>query len=270
MDRRVSGFLLPKVGASITECEDAFWFWPSDWPAERGDGNPRPLRVIIADGASESMLAGRWAWQLTTVFAAAQEDLGTAPGFISAYERAVAGWEAKLVGYKRERADRNSPIRWYEEPGLARGAYSTLLAAEFRWPADGGGAYWTAAAVGDSCLFQVRGGELRRAVPVGASADFGYQPALLSSSGTDAEVLCRHLSIETGDLATGDTCYLATDALSAWFLRMAESGEAKDEPWRPLRELDGGSQDEFGELIGKLRDDGAIRDDDTTLVRVDL
>jgi hypothetical protein len=271
MDRQVSGFWLPKVNASAAEYEDAYWFGRGAGDAGGwADGDPRSLRVVITDGASESMLARRWAWHLTTVFAAAPEDLSTGPGFTAAYERAVAGWAAEVTRYKKERADRNSPIQWYEEPGLARGAYSTLLAAEFRWAADGEGAYWTAAAIGDSCLFQVRGGDLRRAVPMGSSADFGNQPALLSSNGTDAEVLGRHLSVETGDLAPGDTCYLATDALSAWFLRMAESGQAKDEPWRPLRELDGGGQDEFRELIGKLRDDGAIRDDDTTLVRVDI
>jgi hypothetical protein len=102
------------------------------------------------------------------------------------------------------------------------------------------------------------------------SAGFSNQPALLSSSGTTAEVLGRHLSVKTGDLRPGDTCYLATDALSAWFLRMAETGESWNEPWRPLQLLDESNQDEFRELIGKLRDDGVIRDDDTTLVRVDM
>ena len=100
------------------------------------------------------------------------------------------------------------------------------------------------------------------------SAGFGNQPALLSSSGTAAEVLGRHLSIKTGHLYPGDTCYLATDALSAWFLRMVETGESWNEPWRPLQFLD--DSDQFKELIGKLRHDGAIRDDDTTLVRVDM
>jgi hypothetical protein len=51
---------------------------------------------------------------------------------------------------------------------------------------------------------------------------------------------------------------------------MAETGESWNEPWRPLQLLDESNQDEFRELIGKLRDDGAIRDDDTTLVRVDM
>jgi Protein phosphatase 2C len=264
MGWRVSAFKLPKIGASDTENEDAYWHGPG-WG---GDDDPQSLRVIIADGASESLLAGRWARHLTEVFAAAPEDIGTGTGFIAAYERAAAGWQAELARYVQERADRNSPIQWYEEPGLARGAYSTLLAAEFRSSADGEDAYWVAAALGDSCLFQVRAGELRDAVPLYDSVGFSNQPALLSSSGTAAEVLGRHLSIKTGDLYPGDTCYLATDALSAWFLRMVETGESWNEPWRPLQFLD--DSDQFRELIGKLRHDGAIRDDDTTLVRVDM
>lgn len=263
MDWQVNAFWLPKVGAVEAEYEDAYWYGPG----EGGDGR---LRVIVADGASESLLAGRWARYLTAVFRSSPERIGTEAGFTAAYQRAAAGWAAELARYKQERADRNSPIQWYEEPGLARGAYSTLLAAEFAPGHYGADAQWTAAALGDSCLFVVRGGELHDAVPMGSSADFGNQPALLSTGGTAAEVLSRHLSTKTGDLALGDTCYLATDALSAWFLRMAETGEAKDEPWRPLRELDDSDPDEFRELIGKLRGDGMIRDDDTTLVRVDV
>ena len=267
MDWQVNVFWLPKVGAAEAEYEDAYWYGPDEGST---DDDPQFLRVIVADGASESMLAGRWAQHLTTVFGLSPASIGAEAGFIAAYQQAAAGWETELARYKQERATRNSPIQWYEEPGLARGAYSTLLAVEFRLEPDGEGAYWTAAALGDSCLFIVRGGELRDAIPMSRSADFGNQPALLSSGGLDAEVLSRHLHVRTGDLAAGDTCYLATDALSAWFLRMVETGEAKDEPWRPLQELDDIDQDEFKELIGKLRGDGVIRDDDTTLVRVDI
>jgi hypothetical protein len=267
MNGQVNAFWLPKVGAAAAEYEDA-WYGPGE--DGNGDDEPQLLRVIVADGASESMLAGRWAQYLTKVFWSSPESIGTQAGFIAAYQRAAAGWEAELARYMQECAERNSPIQWYEEPGLARGAYSTLLAAEFRLGPGGEDAYWTAAALGDSCLFVVRGGELRDAIPMSSSADFSNQPALLSSGGLDAEVLSRHLNVKTGDLAAGDTCYLATDALSAWFLRMAETGEAKDEPWRPLQELDDSDQGEFKELIGKLRGDGMIRDDDTTLIRVDI
>ena len=264
MEWSASAFWLPKIGAADTEYEDAYWCGPG--PAASDD--PPFLRVVIADGASESLLAGRWARHLTAVFWAAPENVGTGTGFTAAYQRAAAGWPAELARYVRERAERNAPIQWYEEPGLARGAHSTLLAAEFRCSPDGEDAYWAAAALGDSCLFQVRGGELRDATPLDDSAGFGNQPALLSSNGTAAEVLGRHLSVKAGDLRPGDTVYLATDALSAWFLRMAETGESRNEPWRPFQVLD--DSDQFRELIGKLRGDGAIRDDDTTLVRVDL
>lgn len=264
MGWQVSAFMLPKIGAPDAEYEDAYRYGPG----AGGDDDAHSLRVIIADGASESMLAGRWARHLTQTFGTAPENVGTEAGFFAAYQRATTGWAAELAWYKQERADRDSPIQWYEEPGLARGAHSTLLAAEFRRSPDGEYAYWDAAALGDSCLFQVRGGVLLDAFPMGDSAGFGNQPPLLSSSGTAAEVLGRHLSTKTGDLCTGDTCYLATDALSAWFLRMAETGESWNEPWRPLQFLD--DSDQFTELIGKLRDDGGIRDDDTTLVRVDM
>jgi hypothetical protein len=249
----------------MTECEDAYWVGPER--GDFGDYDPRTLRVIVADGASESMLAGRWASHLVRVFGTAPENLGTKDGFIAAYQRAADSWGAEVARYMLERADRNSPIQWYEEPGLARGAHSTLLVVEFNSESDGEGVRWTALALGDSCMFQVRGEDLWCAFPMKSSDDFSNQPPLLSSNGTDAEVLSQHLNIQAGDLAPEDTCYMATDALSAWFLGTVES---RDQPWRPLRMLDETAQGEFLELIETLRYDGKIRDDDTTLVRVDV
>ncbi len=255
----VNRFRLPKKGAALPECEDASWVGPGDGD-DGDDYDLEFLRVIVADGASESMLAGRWAEHLVTAFGQAPWDLGTAAGFTAAYAHAVESWPAKVAAYKQQRAARNSPIQWYEEPGLSRGAYSTLLAVEFRRT------YWTATALGDTCLFHFHDEERFRPFPLENSADFTNQPALLSSHGTDPEILARHLRIETGDLAAGDTFYLATDALSAWFLKSVEEA---DPQWRTLRWLDASAPHEFPELIDKLRDDGKIRDDDTTLVRVD-
>lgn len=261
----VNSFRLPKRGASATECEDAYWV--GTVPGEFGGSGMEILRVIVADGASESLLAGRWASHLVNAFGTAPENLETRSGFIAAYQRAADEWEAEVARYKQERVDRNAPIQWYEEPGLARGAHATLLAVEFRPARDGEGARWTATALGDSCVFQVRGGALRRAFPMTSSNDFNTQPPLMSSNKMDAEVLGRHLMIQTGSLLPEDTYYLATDALSAWFLSTVESS---DQPWRTLRVLEETAQGEFPELIEKLRDDGKIKNDDTTLVRVDV
>lgn len=261
----IDTFWLPKRGAAASEYEDAYEVVGHE--GDVGDHGLISLRVIIADGASESMLASRWARHLVREFGAAPEELGTSAGFTAVYERAVDGWEPEVARYMQERAERDSPIQWYEEPGLARGAYSTLLAVEFYHDPENGCARWTAAAIGDSCLFQMRANELHRAFPMVNSEDFNYQPPLLSSRGADADVLSRYLVFEAGDLEAGDTCCIATDALSAWFLGAAEAG---DQPWNTIEVLEESAPAEFGELIDKLRDDGRIRDDDTTLVRVNV
>jgi hypothetical protein len=77
---------------------------------------------------------------------------------------ALASWPAILDGYMRHRANIGRPIAWYEEPGIQRGAFATFIGLEFR---DGGGpdhgGAFTVGAVGDACLFQIRGGRLRLA-----------------------------------------------------------------------------------------------------------
>jgi hypothetical protein len=260
MQGRVNTFGLPKRGAADSEYEDACQVADDD--THGGD-----LRIVVADGASESMLARRWAWQLVTLFAMAVEDVSTLAGFSAAYQRAADTWEVEVAQYKQEREERNFPIQWYEEPGLAKGAYSTLLVADFRRGLDGQFVSWTAASIGDSCLFQVRDRELYSRFPIDSSEDFDNQPPLLNSHGTSPEVLDRYLTLADGELEPEDICFLATDALSAWFLKTFEAG---GEPWRMLGVLDERAPDEFAELIGKLRDDGTIKDDDTTLVSVDF
>jgi len=59
-----------------------------------------------------------------------------------------------------------------------------------------------------------------------------------------------------------------TDALACWFMREAEEGRT---PWRVLRDLD--TSDEikpFREWVETLRKEGAMRNDDVTLLRIDI
>jgi hypothetical protein len=272
----VAAYRLPKKNASWTEYEDYFgwiwryedhfgWIWSKDESLSEDD--PQYLRVIVADGASESMLAGRWARHLVSFFRCATEDLATEGGFVAAYRRAAAAWPGEVAQYRRERAELNSPVQWFQEPGLAKGAYATLLVAEFWRPAGGEPAQWRAAAVGDSCLFQTRGGELLKSFPFKDSAAFGNQPALLHSNSADPTVLANRLAFADGVLEPGDACYLATDALSAWFLLSDEDGSQR---WQALSTFDSSNRDDFQHFVGELRESGDIRNDDTTLVRVNV
>jgi hypothetical protein len=99
-------------------------------------------------------------------------------------------------------------------------------------------------------------------------AAFSYQPPLLASRGADDDALRRHISMKANDWERGDSFYLATDALAAWFLRAIE---AEGRPWEPLRDLDTlDAELDFAEWVDEQRDLGEMHNDDTTLVRIDM
>jgi hypothetical protein len=260
----VSPFWTPKRGCSEREYEDAYWVGPE------GDGTGQlevcQLRVTVADGASESLLAGLWARRLVNVFGTAREATQSEDGFIATYQQAAQGWGEMVARYRTQREERNSPIQWYEEPGLIRGAYATILAFEI-YSGRHEQPSWTASGLGDSCLFQVRDEQLLASFPISDGGEFSYQPPLLPSKGVDSEALRNNISLHEGEWERGDSFYLATDALAAWFL---ETVEARGRPWEPLRDLD--TQDaelDFSEWVDERRDRGEMHDDDTTLVRID-
>lgn len=259
-------FSVPKRGASSAEYEDARFVGPDGTAS--GEVSQWPLRAVIADGASESLLAGRWARRLVETFGTSDADITAPDGFAAAYGACVAAWPEQLRQYKQERLHRSVPIQWYEEPKLASGAHSTLLAVELREDAaDGGGPTWAAAAVGDACVFHVRGEQLRCPFPLAAAEDFSNETALLASHGTPRAILRRHLRTTAGHWQPGDAFYLTTDALAAWFLRAAAAG---GRPWDTLRDLDTCDADgSFADWVDGLRAGRALRDDDTTLVRID-
>jgi hypothetical protein len=262
----ISTFWLPKRGSSLQEYEDAFWVGPN------GDGEgeiqQRALRVAVADGASESMLASRWANRLVAVFGLATNAARTRPGFMAAYRQAVSGWDDEVLKYMADRELRSVPIQWYEEPGLAKGAYATILAVEFRDGWQDGPPGWMASGLGDSCLFQIRDESLYASFPMNDASAFSYQPPLLASRGTNNDVLRRHIRLKASDWERGDSFYLTTDALAAWFLRAVEAG---GRPWETLRDLDTlDAQLDFTEWVDEQRDVGGMHNDDTTLVRIDM
>lgn len=278
----VSTFRVPKRGCTTAENEDAAWVGPDG--TRDGGLVLKRLHIAVADGATESLLAGRWAARLTRAFGRPRRGLIFAQpalaegfntlthafgcprrGFYAAYEDAAREWNDIVARYCADREARGKPIQWYEEPGLQKGAHATLLATQFR---DGGRRVWQAVAVGDSCVFQVRRERLLASFPATASADFSYSPDLLPSRIADRKTILRHLLRHTGEWQPADSFYVMTDALAAWFLKQLEAG---GRPWEALRDL--GLDREpgrFEEWVRARRDAGELRDDDTTLVSLDI
>jgi hypothetical protein len=262
----VSTFWVPKRGSSPQEYEDASWVGPEG--SIDGEVQQDTLRVAVADGASESLLAGRWARRLVTVFGTAKTATHTKRGFVAAYHQAARSWDDEVRKYIAERKERGSPIQWYEEPGLAKGAYATMVAAEFSDSRQDRPRTWRAVGVGDSCIFQVRDESLYASFPVDDAAAFSYQPPLLASRCGEDAILRRHIRLKAQDWERGDSFYIVTDALAAWFLRTFGAG---GRPWEPLRDLDTlDAELSFEEWVEQQRDFGEMHDDDTTLVRIDI
>ena len=258
-----STFWVPKRGSSSQEYEDAWWVGPDG--QGNGELHLKSFRVAVADGASSSMLAGRWARRLVEVFGGARGAVRAKYEFVAAYRAAAHRWDAEVLDYINDREQRGVPIQWYEEPGLAKGAYATLLVVEISDVRGGHPARWKAAGIGDSCLFQVRGESLYTCFPMGNAAEFSYQPPLLPSRIAEDDVVRRNVCLCAKDWEPEDSFYIVTDALAAWFLRNWEAG---GKPWVPLRDFNVDA--DFAAWVDQQRDLNELHNDDTTLVRIDM
>ncbi|TCO44688.1 protein phosphatase 2C domain-containing protein [Actinocrispum wychmicini] len=263
----VSILRVPKGGSTDEECEDFATVAPAESPSEWLDG---PVTAAVSDGASESLLAGRWAELLSNtvreIVHGTPEVLTSADDFAAVMVEASTRWTKWLAEYVAHREANDRPIRWYEEPKLATGAYATLLAARFHSVA--GSTHWQAAGLGDSCLFHIRGTELLRSFPLQSVAAFTSTPALARSRTQDVDLLVDHVTLTAGVADQGDQFILCTDALAAWLLLQVESDRA---PWDSLMELTrAGDRNRFAEWIVAQRSTGGMRNDDVAVVHVDL
>ena len=229
---------VPKAGADASEYEDAAAVRPDDWP----------VRVAVADGATESIFARAWAETLVegmTATAATPEALTTA----------LPDWQARWAAAL---ADRTEEAPWYAKVKSREGAFATLLGLELN--ADG---RWRAVAVGDCGLFHLRDDTLQRAWPSAAPEEGTNRPALLPSRRDQMSRSPDDYRAVTGYWQPGDAFLLATDAVVAWLLRAEEQreGPAAARTW---------DADAFREAVTAARADDRLRNDDCTLLVLEL
>jgi hypothetical protein len=262
-----SAFSEPKHGNSAAEYEDAYWL-----PIE-GERRRSRHRYAVADGATESSLAREWARLLVQTYGARSYRT-----LSSTILRARAQWQHVLNDYLADREVRCRPLQWYEREKLQQGAFATLLglelfddlsAIEQRVPGGAPGIEggWRAAAVGDSCLFQVRDDRLIVAFPMSAAECFDCSPILVSTRRTSPAILRQQVRTIDGTWRLYDSFYLATDALASWFLRAWQGG---DMPWAQLRHVGIRDASDYAAFVAALRSCSALKNDDVTLLRVDI
>jgi hypothetical protein len=245
-------FWVPKKGNQEKDYEDAVW------PQERQEYTDSCVRFAVADGATESSYARRWADLLVRAVGEGRLSPAFLPEGLAPMRADWRQWMAGLI------------LPWYAEEKVARGAFAALVVLELITQESGSGSEgcWHAAALGDSCLFQVRSDDVLARFPMDHSAAFDNRPFLLSSVQTEGECLANRVFHLDGTWAQGDVFYLMTDALAWWFLHKIEAGSR---PWDDLRHLtppDGPNP--FPAWIASLRDQSLIRNDDCTLLRIIL
>jgi hypothetical protein len=218
-------FLVPKDGHTADECEDAV------------AGDPEAGRFGVADGASESFLAGDWARLLVEAF------VGHVPaGDWLASPR--ADWQRLLV---------DQSMSWYAEEKSTAGGHATFLGLTARPVA--GQFDWEAIAVGDACLFHVVGGSCLSSFPLARPSDFTSSPTLISSrSGQPAWKVAR------GVLRPGEALLLATDALAQCLMESADARAFAGSGFLTMEE-----DDDFALWAAAARAAGKLRNDDVAL-----
>ncbi len=246
---------LAKAGNRQDECEDASRVV---YPDRIGASGCRLARAAVSDGASESAFAGEWANALTDSFAARPPDL---PGLT---EYAFNAWLAPAQDDWHADVPWDS-LPWHGEAKARAGAFATLLGlVVWAAPDDSSRLSWQAMAVGDSCLFIVRDDRLWLSFPLENAAEFDNSPALVCSNPANAGELGEELRLQSGSCAAGDIFILTTDALACWFLAQDAAGE---KPWETLLALDSSEWDHW---VEEQRQAGSMRNDDTTLVVIEV
>ena len=244
-------FWLPKAGNSPDEYEDASRVvYPQRFGA---------ARIAVSDGASESAFAREWANILSDAFVTQPpEELRDLT------EDSLTTWLAPAQEEWRSGVPWDR-LPWHGQAKAEAGAFATLLglvvAAQ---PDDPRRLSWRATAVGDSCLFIIRDGDLLLSFPLDDAAQFGNNPALVCSNPDNVGGFREQTRFHDGECATGDVFMLATDAIAAWLLAQRAAGE---KPWETLAALNSSN---WAGWIDEQRRGGSMRNDDTTLVIIEV
>lgn len=244
-------FGFQKGGNQPREYEDAFWP-PGRLIGEAG----KEFRFALADGATDACFSEAWAGQLVKAYCEGMLDTSNLEKGLPDLRR---NW--------RDHVASKGPLPWYVEEKADRGAFATLLGLTLKDPAGNEAeGTWHALAVGDSCLFHLRGRHVLKSFPIEQQESFNNSPTLLSSNSGDDDVVLGSVRSMEGEWTGGDSFYLMTDALACWFLGQLRDGRV---PWNRLEAV-GEKDKRFETWITRLRATKLIRNDDVTLCRVEL
>jgi hypothetical protein len=125
---------------------------------------------------------------------------------------------------------------------------------------------WMGIAIGDCNLFRFgKDGRLKESLPNHRSADFSNATQAFSSTSQNADAMVSQVKFIQGTIDPGDALVLATDAMARWVLERLEAQR------NPLQEIPASDEPGvFDQWVGVQRQNGALKDDDTSLLLIQL
>jgi hypothetical protein len=235
----VQHYLAQKLGSDRNECEDALAF------------NVERMTFAVVDGATEAFGARYWSRLLAKSWIR-KPSLQTSH-FLTMVNglavRAHENWSQKVMP-------------WYAEEKLRSGSYAAFIGLQFEIAENR--MSWSAVAIGDCCLLQLRDGELLRSVPLSHSEQFSFRPVLLPT--IQPATVAEHVSEFNGEVASQDVFLLLSDAIACWFLQ-AEKGD-KATAAEFVRILASGENEALDILVDELRSKAVMRNDDIAAIHI--
>lgn len=250
-------FSLHKAGNAGSDYEDACW------PSSSDEASRSCFRCAISDGATEASFSGLWARTLVEAYGT-----GKLTHRVSSeeLEEFIEPDVLRELQYRWLEEVGNKPLPWYAEEKIRYGAFSSLLGLHFCEDRSVG--CWSAIAVGDSCLFQLRDSQIIASFPLTQMEEFNSRPLLVPSDLIDNDHLPEYVRTARGSWKEEDSFLLMTDALAHWFIGAMERSS---DPWIAVQELQAVDQARsFEEWGAQLRSSGKLRNDDVTLLRINV
>jgi len=244
-----------KKGSTEQESDDKFAcekFEPS------GEVKKDFARFAVSDGATESSFSNRWADILVKDYITnGYKSAGGVKKFINKLSKK---WSLEIVNINRP---------WYAQEKVKKGAFATLLGFQIKGIDFTKEQKWSAIAIGDSCLFQIRDNKVITSFPIKKSSEFTNTPQLLSSNMKNNSALSSLVIPLHGSWKKGDLFFICTDAFAAWFLSEKENNRF---PWVEFYDNINypDSNEKFKSWVMAKRESGVMKNDDTTVIFIKL
>ena len=240
---------LHKNGNFPKEYEDA-----SKWRVDDIDGK-LISRFAVADGATESPYARQWANILCSAYINGEISNEINENILYKIRRQ---WSDSLPKVE---------VPWYIEAKIEQGAYAAFVGLQIEYDCQTHIGKASLLAIGDCCIMHVHKTKLR-SFPLKRSDKFNSRPMLIGTLNQKLDTSIIRNKVWT--CRDGDIFLLMSDALACWFLKMYESGEKS--PWKRFDEVKANKYSKrwFRETIQDERREGHLKNDDVTLLKVQI